>query len=250
LLGVVLLVGGHCARAAQITFQTEAGCPRITSTNPQNHAISVLTNTFLSVTFDSDMDVTTLNTTNIKLVNLSTGEIAPGWSAAAVASTFNSFSTTANLNLESNTTYALVLTTDVHSTAGKSLDPTDPLHRSGTFFGEAWVLEFTTGVNPLTTIIRQTNIGNIIGGPTGGQTDVPVTAIIRVGFERAMMASTINSTNIVLKKAGDSAPIATTVTYDTVANTAIITPTAALEYSTTYILTLTGLLDILGVALP
>jgi hypothetical protein len=43
--------------AAQITFQTEAGRPRIVSTTPQNHATGVLTNINpIQVTFDSDMD--------------------------------------------------------------------------------------------------------------------------------------------------------------------------------------------------
>jgi hypothetical protein len=142
-----------------------------------------------------------------------------------------------------------VLTTDVHSSSGRSLDPTDPLHRAGTFFGEAWVVEFTTGVTPLSTVITQTNIGNIIGGPTGGQTNVPINAIIRVYFERAMMASTINTTNITLKVTG-GASVPATVTYDSVANATVITPTNPLEYATNYTLTLTGLLDILGIALP
>ena len=155
-----------------------------------------------------------------------------------------------NLNLESQRGYALILTTGVLSAAGSSLDPTDPRHRNGTMFGEAWVIQFSTGAATVPTAISQTNIGNVIGGPTGGQTGVPINAVIRVGFEKAMSASTINTTTITLRKSSTGAAVPVTVTYDDVANTAVITPTAPLEYSTSYTLALTGLLDILGDPLP
>jgi hypothetical protein len=60
----------------------------------------------------------------------------------------------------------------------------------------------------------------------------------------------VNTTNIVLKKSGVAASVPFNLTYDSVSLTAVITPVSALEYSSTYVLTLTNLLDSLGNALP
>ena len=79
------------ADAATITFQTEAGRPRIVSSTPSHLAANILTNTNIRVTFDQAMNPATLNTTNVKLVNLSTGQVHPSWTAAAVSTTSDSF---------------------------------------------------------------------------------------------------------------------------------------------------------------
>jgi hypothetical protein len=246
----LLLVSGSAAHAATVTLQTEAGRPRIAASNPANRGTSFPVNATLQIDFDLDMDTSTLNTTNIKLIDLSTGQPFPSWGTGSVSATATRFQSKPIANLDTNTTYALVLTTGVRSDANLSLDPTDPHHRAGTIYGEAWVIEFSTGPTLSTTSIKNTNIGNIIGGPTGGQTGVPVNAIIRINFERAMDPGTVNTTNIVLKKSGVAASVPFNLTYDSVSLTAVITPVSALEYSSTYVLTLTNLLDSLGNALP
>jgi hypothetical protein len=242
--------GTTVSHAATITFQTEQGKPKIVSTTPTNHALSVLTNTQIHVTFSDDMDTSTLNTTTIKLIDLSTGQLVPSWASAVVSTTTTSFDITQNLNLESQKSYALVLTTGVKGFSGSTLDPTDSLHRNGTIFGEAWVVEFATGNSLSSTAVNQTIIGNIVGGPTGGQTNVPINATIKVQFERAMDSSSMNSTSVQLKKTGTATALTVNLSYDDVANTLTITPQSVLEYSTSYTLTLTGLTDVTGNTLP
>ncbi|MBW3622861.1 MAG: Ig-like domain-containing protein [Armatimonadetes bacterium] len=251
-MGVALfLLAGHVSQAAVITFQTEAGRPRIVSSSPTSGARSFPVNSPIQITFDQDMNVSTLTAANIKLVDLSTGLLHPGWTAGANTSNATRFQLKPNGNLESGQSYAIILTTGVQSATGRTMDPADPLHRSGTLYGEAWVLEFTTGTGPLSSAtIKNTNIGNRMGGPSGGQIDVPINAVIRINFERAMTASTVNTSNIVLKKSGNAAPLAVAVTYDDVSLTAVITPASPLEYGTTYTLTLTGLKDVVGNDLP
>lgn len=246
----LLLASASPSPAAIITFQTEAGRPRIVSSNPAHLSTSFMVNNPIIIDFDQPMDPSTLTTANIKLVDLSTGAVFPAWGTGNTTVTATRFQSDPTGNLENNRTYALVLTTAVRSQGGRSMDPADPLHRSGTLFGEAWVIEFTTGGTLTPASIKNTNIGNLIGSATGGQTNVPINAIIRVNFERAMNPATVNTTNIVLKKSGNAASIPLTLSYDDVSLTAVITPVSPLEYSTSYTLTLIGLQDALGKDLP
>lgn len=235
--------------AATITFQTEPGRPRIASSTPSRNMASFPVNGEIIINFDQDMDPSSLNTQNIRLVDLSTGQVPTLWNAVSVTNATTSFRARLNSNLDTNRTYALVLTTNVRSAAGRSLDPSDPHHRSGTLYGEAWLIEFSTGTFA-PAAIKNTNIGNIMGGATGGQTGVPVNAVIRVNFERAMDPNTINSNNIVLRKSGGDANVPLNITYDDVSLTAVITPARPLDYGTSYTLTLLGLQDSLGNPLP
>jgi hypothetical protein len=250
LLFALLLGLASASHAATVTFQTEPGRPRIAASNPAHLATGFSRTATIQIDFDLDMDTTTLNTSNIKLIDLSTGQLFPAWGTGSTTATATRFQSKPNVSLDTDTTYALVLTTGVRSSANLSLDPTDPHHRSGTLYGEAWVIEFSTGATLSTTCIKNTNIGNILGGPTGGQTGVPVNAVIKINFERAMDPNTVNGTNIVLKKSGSSASVSVNITYDDVSLTAVITPVSALDYGTTYILTLTNLKDSLGNTLP
>lgn len=248
LIGLFLL-SPSSAFAATITFQTEPGRPRIVGSTPSHLSGNFAVQNSLSVEFDQPMDVSTLNTTNIKLVDLSTGAVFPSWGSGSTTTTSTRFQSKPGANLDNNRTYALVITTGVRSQAGRTLDPSDPHHRSGTLYGEAWVIEFSTGTfTP--AMIKNTNIGNIMGRPDGGQVNVPVNAIIRVNFERAMDPNTINSNNVVLRKTGGETTVPVTLSYDDVSLTAIITPVSPLDYGTSYTLTLIGLQDSLGNPLP
>jgi methionine-rich copper-binding protein CopC len=245
LLGVSLDV-----RAAVITFQTEAGSPRIVSSNPAHLQTLVLTNTQFQIDFDQQMNTSTLNTTNIKLIDLATGEIPPNWASAPIANSPTQFRITSGIGLEANRSYALVLTTGVRSVSDRPLDPADTHHRSGTIFGEAWVIEFSTGITLGGPTITGTIIGGIPGGATGGQVNVPINATIIVAFERAMDSSKMTTTNIVLRKQGSAAALTATLNYDAIANMLTVTPSALLEYNSTYELTLTNLTDLLNNVLP
>jgi hypothetical protein len=238
------------ARAATITFQTEAGNPRIVSSNPSHLQTLVLTNTQIQIDFDQTMNTSTLNTTNIKLIDLATGEIPPNWGSAPVANSPTQFRVTSGLGLEANRSYALVLTTSVRSVTDRPLDPADTHHRSGTIFGEAWVIEFSTGITIGGPGITGTIIGGIAGGATGGQINVPINATIIVAFERAMDSSKMTTTNIVLRKQGSATALTATLNYDAIANMLTVTPSALLEYNSTYELTLTNLTDLLNNVLP
>jgi hypothetical protein len=74
--------------------------------------------------------------------------------------------------------------------------------------------------------------------PANGTTGVTPTTLVRATFNEPMLASTITSGTVTLQKG--AAGVAATVGYDTGTRTATLTPTAPLQYGTTYSATVVG----------
>jgi hypothetical protein len=70
--------------------------------------------------------------------------------------------------------------------------------------------------------------------PGDGSIGVPVLADATATFSRDMDAATLNSTNVKLERASDSAAVAAAVSYSAATRTATLNPNAALAYNTTY----------------
>lgn len=88
----------------------------------------------------------------------------------------------------------------------------------------------------------------------GGQTGVSISATIRVLMNKALDGDTVTATNCVLHKGsrtGTVVPASVVLELaDPTYKTIKVAPDAALEYSTTYTLVLSGVKDTLGATLP
>jgi hypothetical protein len=95
----------------------------------------------------------------------------------------------------------------------------------------------STGATPPTV----TNVA-----PGNGASDVPVGSKVGATFSKAMDSSTINGSTFTLTKPdgpdADTNPdtVSATVAYDSTSNTATLTPSANLDYTTTYTATVKG----------
>jgi len=75
--------------------------------------------------------------------------------------------------------------------------------------------------------------------PANGATNVPVNTTVKAVFTKAMDASTINSTTVVLKDSSNNS-VSGSVSYDSSTNTVTFTPNSYLSINTTYTFTIVG----------
>ncbi|WP_277058111.1 Ig-like domain-containing protein [Trichlorobacter lovleyi] len=141
-------------------------------------------------------------------------------------STTNAATLTPASNLNQNTTYTVTVSGSVQDLAGNAM-------------GANYTFSFTTYV-PDT--VRPTVVGS---SPASGETSVLPTTTISIIFSEEMDPATINTTNITV-----SGGVTGTVAYLAGSRTAIFTPSAALNLSTNYTVTVgTGVKDLAGNAL-
>jgi methionine-rich copper-binding protein CopC len=174
--------------------------------SPANGTGSVSTAAAVTATFPRAMLASSITASSFTLSS----------SAGAVLATvaYDSATTTATLTpnalLSENTTYTAKLTTSVTAQDGASL-----------YQSYAWT--FSTGVMP-PTVTGKT--------PGNNATGVALTVAPTATFSRAMDATTINGTTVVLS--GSSGAVAAAVAYDSSARVVTITPSAALASGATY----------------
>jgi hypothetical protein len=199
--------------------------PSIVSTDPPANETGVGTNAVLRVVFTKPVDPTTINTSNFILYNANNTSITyPGtiaFSADRTSVTFTPVSPLLNL--------------------------TQYLWQLLTYKGENGVADtqnvsqyFTTGSSSDTTSPSVTSIS-----PINGATGVPVNAKVTAQFSKVMDATSVNSASFSLSPA---APGAAVLSSDQTSLT--LTPTANLAVSTVYTVTIAGLRDLDGNALP
>jgi hypothetical protein len=185
--------------------------PTVIFTNPDNKASGVALNQKIAATFSQGMDGPSLD-----VAYTVTG---PGATPVAGTITYdvpsNVVTFTPAVLLAINSTYTAMLTTDAQNLAGVGLE-------------SDFIWTFRTGVTVDTT--RPTVI---LTHPEDGETDVAINRKITATFSEAMDPSTINAARFTLTDSGET-PIAGTVTYAAVGNTAIFTPTSFLPVNTTF----------------
>lgn len=193
-------------------------CPLVVSTNPTNGATSVPLDQIITVTFNEEMNPSTitLNSISINGPTVVTGTI----SYSGLTATFTPLSP-----LEANTIYTGRVTTDVKDTRGNALQAD-------------YVWSFSTGllIGPLI----------VVTSPTNNEVNVLLNKVISATFNMAMDSSTIDQTSFIIKQGFTSTEGA--ISYS--GNTAYFTPTSLLEPNTTYtgILT-TRIKNLAGVSL-
>ena len=190
-------------------FQETVGiCPIVESTTPLSNAIAVPVNSNITVTFNEEMDPTTITQSSITLTG-----------SSIVAGTVTYSGKTASFKptsaLAENTTYTGRVKTTVKDLKGNALQ-TD------------YVWAFTTGLI-LRPIVTSTD-------PINNATDVILNKVITATFSMPMNPSTLNATTFTIKQGVNTIP--GTISYS--GSTASFTPTIALDANTTYTATITN----------
>lgn len=219
LVTIAIVLATLISGCAEDDFQETAGvCPLVIDTNPDNAATNVPLNQVITVTFNEEMDPSTLNSSSFIVTGAST--IAGTLTYSGVTATF-----TPSVNLTPNTTYVVRITTAVKDLRGNALQ-------------EDYLFSFSTGAT-LQPLVLTTS-------PTPNETGVVLNKIVSATFNMPMDPATINTSTFTLKQG--TTTITGVVTYS--GNTALFTPNANLTANTVYTATITtGAHNVAGVAL-
>ena len=219
LVTIAIVLATLISGCAEDDFQETAGvCPLVIDTNPDNAATNVPLNQVITVTFNEEMNPSTINSSSFIVTGAST--IAGTLTYSGVTATF-----TPSVNLTPNTTYVVRITTAVKDLRGNALQ-------------EDYLFSFSTGAT-LQPLVLTTS-------PTPNETGVVLNKVVSATFNMPMDPATINTTTFTLKQG--TTTIIGVVTYS--GNTALFTPNANLTANTVYTATITtGAHNMAGVAL-
>jgi len=193
---------------AEDDFQETAGlCPTVIATNPADAAVNVPLNQVITVTFNEEMNPSTINSSSFIVTGNTT--ITGTMTYSGVTATF-----TPTVNLTTNTTYAVRITTAVKDLRGNALQ-------------EDYIFTFSTGAT-LQPLVIATN-------PARNETGVVLNKVVNATFNMPMDATTINATTFTLKEGTNT--ITGVVTYS--GNNAFFTPNVNLTANTVYTATIT-----------
>lgn len=198
------------------TYEETVGlCPLVVSTNPDNLASGVPLNQIITVTFNEQMNPSSI--TNSSLVILGTNQIAGNITYSGVTATF-----TPTYPLLTNTTYTGIVKTSVRDLNGNALQ-------------KNYVWTFSTGTTLVPSVIFTDPAHNDVG--------VVLNKMIVAQFNMQMDASTINTTNFTLMQGVNT--INGAVLYN--GTDATFTPTLPLLPNTIYTATIkAGVKNTLG----
>ncbi len=215
-LSVVVLFGA----CSEDDFQETIGiCPAIIGTSPTNGETSVALNKVITVTFNEEMNPSTINPTSFTIVNGTTS--IPG----IITYSGNTATFTPTGNLVANKTYIGKVTTAVKDLNGNAMQ-------------EDYIWTFSTGTS-LQPLVISTD-------PDNNETGVVLNKIIKATFNTAMNPTTINGTTFTLKQGVTS--IAGAVSYS--GTTTSFVPSLPLTANTVYTATITtGAKNLVGVAI-
>ncbi|MCW1148558.1 Ig-like domain-containing protein [Flavobacterium lacisediminis] len=219
LVTIAIVLATLISGCAEDDFQETAGvCPLVIDTNPDNAATNVPLNQVITVTFNEEMNPSTINSSSFIVTGAST--IAGTLTYSSVTATF-----TPSVNLTPNTTYVVRITTAVKDLRGNALQ-------------EDYLFSFSTGAT-LQPLVLTTS-------PTPNETGVVLNKVVSATFNMPMDPATINTSTFTLKQG--TTTIIGVVTYS--GNTALFTPNTNLTANAVYTATITtGAKNMAGVAL-
>ena len=195
------------------SFTTVAAAPAVTGRNPTDGATGRPLDQVVSVSFDKDMDASTITTATF-YIKKSGGTPLPA--AVAYSAATHTATLTPLANLEEGSTYQVTLSTAVKGTNGLSV------------VGAPIVWSFSTVAAAPAVTGRN---------PTDGATGRPLDQVVSVSFDKDMDASTITTVTFFIQKSGGS-PLPATAAYSAATHTATLTPSADLDANSTYQVTL------------
>ncbi|NIA18468.1 MAG: DUF1416 domain-containing protein [Simkaniaceae bacterium] len=193
------------------------------------------------VDFDRPMDATNLTTGNIYLKKVTNGVLSTPSGTPTVTSlnTDNDSVCIAGNTLEANSEYCVVVARDVTDTSGGQLAgmPGSSAEGCGGSFGFGFdnmgpfeeSFHTGSGTETVTATLMGLNIG-VVGSTITGTS---VGSIMRASFDNPLNPSTVNATNVTLKKNG-TVPVPGTVYYDSMSNAIEFVPNAVLSANTSY----------------
>ena len=188
--------------------------PTVSLTVPSSNAVGISPYVAPHATFSRGMNASTITASSFTLRS-SSGNLVP----ATVS--YDSMSRTAVLTPNA----PLALSTEYTARLDSTIAASD-----GTPLTSAITWSFTTaGTVPSPPTVTATN-------PADGATSIAQSATVQATFSTAMNPSTIAAGSFTL--AGPSGAVAGTVTYDLASQTATLTPSSPLAYSTQYTATL------------
>ena len=221
------VISDRSVETTQSTVTTiDITAPRVVSTIPVNGATGVSRAGTSTVLFSEPMDPTTINTTTFNMRVTASGALIAGAVTYSATTRVAEFIPTTPLPNLTNIT--VTVTAGAKDLAGNALSPV---------FTAAWTTRDEDGP----TVIAST--------PSQGAVGVSTTPTITVTFSEAVDATTVNGTNIVLRTAGGVA-VAGTVSFNATTRVATFAPTAPLTQGVTYSLTVNGVKDVAGNAMP
>jgi hypothetical protein len=182
-------------------------CPVVLSTNPDNGAIGVPLNQIITVTFNEEMDLETIDESSIIITTAGGGPVSGTVTYSGTTATF-----TPNNALAANTTYNGRVRTLAKDTNGNALQ-TDFL----------W--SFTTGIAPM---VSSTD-------PDNNQTAVPLNKIITATFNMPMNPLSLDETTFTIKQG--TTDVEGVISY--LGSTVYFTPDFQLESNRTYTASIT-----------
>ncbi|MDR7209487.1 ice-binding family protein [Flavobacterium piscis] len=208
LLSIAILFVVLISGCATDDFEEIVGeCPVVLSTNPDNGAIGVPLNQIITVTFNEEMDLETIDESSIIITTTGDGTVPGTVTYSGTTATFTSTNA-----LTANTIYNGRVKTLAKDTNGNALQ-TD------------FIWTFTTGTAP---IVQSTD-------PDNNQTGVPLNKIITATFNMPMNPLTLNETTFTIKLGADT--ILGEILYT--GSTVSFRPYAQLESNRTYTGTIT-----------
>ncbi|WP_421895243.1 ice-binding family protein [Marinoscillum sp.] len=185
--------------------------PAVVSSNPAENDVDVATNTAVEITFNKEMDATTINTTTFTLLKGTTA-VAGTVAYSEQTATFSSVS-----NLEASTLYTGTLTNAVKDMSGQAI-------------ANNYTFSFTTGV-----VVDETPPTVVSTNPTNNSTNVARNKVISITFSEAMSSASFTSTSFIVVQGTN--PVAGSVEYaDKVAR---FIPDNILDASVSYTATVT-----------
>lgn len=204
----------------QVEFtKADTTAPLFVSSIPTNGATGVSVSTPLSLTFSEVLKASTVNSTNIHLVNASTSVVVPATVALVEGGT--TVQITPASPLEYSTPYYFEATSGVTDAADNALAEGAVSSSTASFT----TAENTADVTAPTVVSQY---------PDVAATGVSVSVVPTVTFSESMKASTLTSTSVGIKKVSDDSIVPATITIASGGTQAVITPNAALENSTSY----------------
>lgn len=209
LVTIAIVLATLITGCAEDDFQETTGlCPMVIDTNPDNSTTNVPLNQAITVTFNEEMNPSTINSSSF---------IVTGSSAVSGTLTYSGATATftPSVNLTPNTTYVVKITTAAKDLRGNALQ-------------EDYIFTFSTGAT-LQPVVISTS-------PTPDETGVVLNKVVSATFNMPMNPSTINATTFMLKEGTNT--ITGVVTYS--ANTAFFTPNINLTANTVYTATVTS----------
>lgn len=181
-------------------------CPVVSSTIPADGSFGVPLNQIISVTFNEEMNPSTINTSSI-IISVAGVEVPGTVTYSGMTATF-----TPSSRLTTNTLYTGTVKTSVKDVAGNALQ-TD------------YVWTFTTGLNPLVVSTDPANLA----------IDVALNKVITATFNMSMDPLTLNATTFTVKQG--TTVIAGTISYSGTKVT--FTPAILLDENKIYTCTIT-----------